>query len=95
MRVVYAPKDRIYFRVNPENENELQWANRLAGRTPWQHAYTCKDPILGLEVDDASGHAIIITHKGSHRDYFISSGARAFNRIALPSGNRIVLAYKF
>lgn len=95
MPVIYAPKDHIYFRDNPENHNELQWAPQLTSRTVWQHAYTCKDPILGLEVDDKTGHAIIITHKGSHRDYFISSGARAFNRIALPSGNRIVLAYKF
>lgn len=95
MPVIFAPKDRIYFRTNPENERELQWTGKLTSRPQWQHAYTCKDPILGLEVDDNSGHAIIITHKGSHRDYFISSGARAFNRIALPSGNRIVLAYKF
>ena len=95
MPVIYAPKDRIYFRDNPKNHNELQWAKVLTSRTAWQHAYTSKDPILGLEVDPESGHAIIITHRGSHRDYFISSGARAFNRIALPSGNKIVLAYKF
>lgn len=95
MPVIYAPKDRIYFRDNPKDHNELQWAQKLTGRTQWQHAYTCKDPILGLEVDDKTGHAIIITHRGSHRDYYVSSGARAFNKIALPSGNRIVLAYKF
>lgn len=95
MPVVYAPKDKIYFRSNPANERELQWASSLSSHTLWQHSYDCKDPILGLEVDDATGHAIIITHNGSHRDYFISSGAKAFNRLALPSGNRIVLAYKF
>lgn len=95
MPQVYAPKDGIHFRSNPANDKELQWARQVSSRTQWQHAYTCSDPILGLEVDENSGHAIIITHRGSHRDYFISSGARAFNRIALPSGNRIVIAYKF
>ena len=95
MPVIFAPKDRIYFRTNPRDEKELQWTRQLSSHPIWQHAYTSKDPILGLEVDDATGHAIIITHKGTHRDYFISSGARAFNKIALPSGNRIVLAYKF
>lgn len=95
MPVVFAPKDRVYFRDNPKDPTELQWAPQLTSHTQWQHAYTCKDPILALDVDDETGHAIIITHKGSSRDYFISSGAHAFNRIALPSGNRIVLAYKF
>lgn len=95
MATVYSKKDKVYFRDNPENPNELQWAPQLTSRTQWQHAYTCRDPILALDVDDETGHAIIITHRGSHRDYFISSGAHAFNRIALPSGNRIVLAYKF
>ena len=95
MPVVYSPRDRIYFRSNPMNDKELQWTGNLTSSTSWQHAYTCKDPILALDVDDDSGHAVIITHKGSHRDYFISSGARAFNKIALPSDHRIVLAYKF
>lgn len=95
MPVIYAPKDRIYFRTNPLDAKELQWTQHLSSPTVWQHSYTSKDPIIGLEVDDVTGHAIIITHKGSHRDYFISSGARAFNKIALPSGHRIALAYKF
>ena len=95
MPVVFAPKDRIYFRTNPLDDHELQWTKQLTSHPTWQHSYTSKDPILGLEVDDATGHAVIITHRGTHRDYFISSGARAFNKLALPSGNRIVLAYKF
>lgn len=95
MPVVYSPKDKIYFRVNPTDDRELQWTNQLSSHTHWQRSHTFSVPILALDVDDDSGRAVIITHKGSHRDYFISSGAQAFNRISFPSNNRIVVAYKF
>ena len=100
-QIVYSPKERSYFRVNPDKNNELQWASQLVGtQTQWQHAYDMGGPIIALDIlqssdtsnsNDVGRLCVIVNAYGANQAY-ISSGISALNRMCFASGTRIFQA---
>lgn len=91
MPAIFIPKYNVYYRVNPRDNTELQWAKKLSGAgTSWQHAYGFNKPISGLDIDDETGCGVVVTED---KKAFVSTGVRSFGRKYYTAKDRIYALY--
>jgi hypothetical protein len=92
MQVVYDEKNRVYLRINPDDDREIQWASKLyQGGTTWQRAKTFSSSIIALDLDDDDRCAVAVLE--NHKTYVATSGGHAWNYKFYPPSSRIHKMY--